>query len=131
MHDTFAFVYQHIMFLSIFLLVNTCFKTFSICGIVFIFATTNIACIAQLCVETRGWKNESGISAWFDYAHQPTLNDRMNLKSRGRENVETPQCDVCTARERKNVAVLRLRSATGLRKRRDGACSVFTYNKIE
>ena len=91
MHDTFAFVYQHIMFLSIFLPANTCFKTFSICGIVFIFATTNIACIAQLCVETRGWKYESGISA--------TLNDLMNLKSRGRENVETPQCDICTARE--------------------------------
>ena len=53
-------------------------------------------------------KNESGISAWFDYAHQPTLNDRMNLNREGE----------------KNVAVLRLRSATGLRNRRDGARSV-------
>jgi len=81
---------------------NTCFKTFSICGIVFIFATTNTACIAQCRreggnpVETerapsvqREWENESGISAWFDYAHQPTLNDRMNLKREVERFVET------------------------------------------
>ncbi len=46
-HDTFAFVYQRIMFFNMFFRANTCFKTFSICAIVFIFATTNIACIAQ------------------------------------------------------------------------------------
>ena len=53
-HDMFTFEYQYFMFSNMFFRANTCFKTFSICGIVFIFATTNIACIAQLCVETRG-----------------------------------------------------------------------------
>ena len=47
MHEVFAFEYQCFMFSNMFFRANTCFKTFSICAIVFIFATTNIACIAQ------------------------------------------------------------------------------------
>ena len=37
---------------------NTCFKTFSICAIVFIFATTNIACISVMLIPVGMMETE-------------------------------------------------------------------------
>jgi hypothetical protein len=54
-------------------------------------------------------KNESGISAWFDYAHQPTLNDRMNLNREGEK-----KCGGASATLSNRIE----------KSRRDGACSV-------